>query len=248
MTELELQLRSLGRELAFPAEPDLVGRVRAATARPRRPSWRRPLVIALAALAVAVGAVMAVPEARSTILRWIGVGSVRVELVDKLPDVPVRTSLPLGEEVSQAEARRRFGRPLMRPRLADLREPDAVYVGYGPGGTRVTYLWGTRDEPKLLLQQFRGAVDAGLGKKVVQDKKTAEGTSVRFATVNGEPALGLFGAPHFLMYLDPRTGEPVEDQVYLAGNVLLWESGELTLRLEGDLEFEQMLRIARRTR
>jgi hypothetical protein len=30
--------------------------------------------------------------------------------------------------------------------------------------------------------------------------------------------------------------------------VLLWESGDLTLRLEGDLEFAEMLRIARRTR
>jgi hypothetical protein len=248
VNELELQLQALGRELAFPPAPDLVGRVRAATARPRRASWRRPLVIALAALAVAVGAVLAVPDARSTILRWIGIGSVRVELVDELPDVPVRTTLPLGEEVSRAEARRLFGRPLLRPRLDDLGEPDAVYFGLGPGGTRVTYLWGAREKPKLLLQQFRGAVDAGLGKKVVQDKKTARGTSVRFATVNGRPALGLFGEPHFLMYLDPRTGEPVEDQVYLAGNVLLWESGDLTLRLEGDLEFAEMLRIARRTR
>lgn len=248
MTELELRLQSLGRELAFPPEPDLAGRVRAATVRARRASWRRPLVIALAAFAVAVGAVLAVPDARSTILRWIGIGSVRVELVDELPDVPVRTTLPLGEEVSGAEARRRFGRPLLRPRVEDLREPDAVYFGPGPGGTRVTFLWGSRDEPRLLLQQFRGAVDEGLGKKVVQDRKTAKGTSVRFATVNGEPALGLFGEPHFLMYLDPRTGEPVEDQVYLAGNVLLWQSGDLTLRLEGDLDFEQMLRIARRTR
>ena len=83
-----------------------------------------------------------------------------------------------------------------------------------------------------------------LGKKVAQNERT----SVRFATINGKPALGLFGAPHFRLSRDPATGEPVEDQVYLAGNVLLWEKGDLTLRLEGDLTFAEMLRIARRTR
>jgi len=248
MSVLEQQLRDLGRELAFPPEPDLVARVRAATARRGRPRWRRPLAIALLALAVAVGAVLAVPDARSTVLRWIGIGSVRVELVDELPALEVQGRLDLGTEVGAAEARRRFGRPLLRPRGDEVGDPDAVYVGAGPSGDRVTFLWGSPAEPKLLLQQFRGAVDPALGKKVVQDKKLGQGTSVRFATVNGAPALGLFGAPHFLMYLDPVTGEPLEDQVYLAGNVLLWESGDLTLRLEGDLTFAEMLRVARRTR
>jgi hypothetical protein len=237
---LEQQLRELGREIAYPPEPDLVAGVRAATAAPRGRDRRRLLVLALAVLAVAAGAVLAVPDARSTLLRWIGIGSVRVELVDELPELPVKTTLDLGPEVSPGEAERRFGRPLLRPRLDDLSEPDAVYYD----GRRASFLWGTRERPKLLLQQFPGGVAPEYGKKVAQGSDT----SVRFATVNGAPALGLFGAPHFLMYLDAATGEPVEDVVYLAGNVLLWESGDLTLRLEGDLTFAEMLRIARRTR
>lgn len=249
MSTLELKLQALGRELAFPPDPDLVGTVRAATARPRRVWWRRPAVLALAVAAVAIGAVLAVPDARSTILRWIGIGSVRVELVEELPELEVRSDLLLGSRVSRAEAERRFGRPLLDAPEGLVGEPDEVWFGFGPAGRRVTYLWGTKEDPRLLLQQFRAGVDPILGKKIVQEKKVGgAGTSVRFATVNGRDALGLFGAPHFVLYLDPDTGDVIEDQVYLAGNVLLWESGDLTLRLEGDLEFWEMLRIARRTR
>jgi hypothetical protein len=206
-------------------------------------------VLALAALVVAVGAALAVPDARSTILRWIGIGSVRVEFVDELPEVDVRGNLLFGRQTTLAAAERQFMHDLLLPPKDLVGEPDEIYFGYGPAGRRVTYLWGTKEDPKLLLQQFRADVEPFFGKKVIQDKKLAEGgTKVRFATINGRPALGLFGAPHYLMYLDPDTGRPVDDQVYLAGNVLLWESGDLTLRLEGDLNFAEMLRIARRTR
>lgn len=243
MAELELQLRQLGTELAFPPAPDLRGGVRAQIAerRPRR-RFRPALVVAFAVLAI-LGAVLAVPEARSQIQRWLRIGLIRVELVDELPKVAVQNRLLLGDRVSLEEAERLMGRPVLLPRLDDPGPPDELYFfGNGPS-RRVTALWGTRSEPKLLLQQFRGAVVPEFGKKIA-----AGGTKVRFATVNGRPALGLFGEPHYFMYLDPETREGVTDRVYLVGQVLLWESGELTLRLEGDLNFAEMLRIARRTR
>lgn len=243
MAELELQLRQLGTELDFPSPPDLRGAVRARIAerRPRR-RLRPALVLAFALLAILV-AVLAVPDARSTIQRWLRIGLVRVEIVDELPKVAVQNRLLLGDRVSLEEATRLMGRPVLLPRLDDPGPPDAIYFfGSGPG-RRITALWGTRSEPRLLLQQFRGDVEPEFGKKIA-----GEGTQVRFATVNGRPALGLFGEPHYFMYLDPETHEGVTDRVYLVGHVLLWESGNLTLRLEGDLNFAEMLRIARRTR
>lgn len=241
MTTLEQRLRLVGRDLAFPREPDLRNAV---VARIERRRSRRRVVLAFAALVLlALTVALAVPEARSAIQRWLRIGVVRVELVDELPKLRIQNRLLLGDRVTLGEASRRFGRPVLLPDLKEVGRPDRLYFfGRGPS-RRVTALWGSRSEPKLLLQQFRGALEPEFAKKIA-----AGGTDVRFATVNGRPALGLFGEPHYFMYLDPETHQGVTDRVYLVGNVLLWESGDLTLRLEGDLNLAEMLRIARRTR
>src|SRR2546421_7623995 len=82
MTELERALVALGGELEFPPTPDLVGAVRG---RLQRRSWVRPLVFAVALGALAVGVALAVPPARSAILKFFHVGSATVERVDTLP-------------------------------------------------------------------------------------------------------------------------------------------------------------------
>jgi hypothetical protein len=243
VTTLEQDLRLLGRELDYPREPDLRNAVVTRVERRRR---RKRVVLAFAALIVlALAVALAVPQARSAIQRWLRIGVVRVELVDELPKLRIQSRLLLGERVSLGEAQRRFGRPVALPDLKEVGPPDHVYFfGEGPS-RRVTVLWGSRSGPKLLLQQFRGTLEPEFGKKIASG-----GTDVRFANVNHHPALGLFGAPHYFMYLDPETHQGVTDRVYLVGNVLLWQSpdGAVTLRLEGDLDFAEMLRIARRTR
>ena len=88
MTELERSLRLLGEALAFPEAPDVSEAVqrRLVDIRPqrRRPS-RRTLVLAFAALAVAVGAVMAVPPARTAVLEFFGLRGATVQRVESLP-------------------------------------------------------------------------------------------------------------------------------------------------------------------
>ena len=73
MTELEQALLALGREVEFPAEPDLATTVGARLrGRPRRV---RRLVVALAGAIVAFGIAMAVPQARSAILDFFHIGA-----------------------------------------------------------------------------------------------------------------------------------------------------------------------------
>jgi hypothetical protein len=60
--------------------------------------------------------------------------------------------------------------------------------------------------------------------------------------VDGQPGFWLEGA-HFFSYFD-RHGDMQSEQVRLAGNVLLWERGTRTLRLEADISKEEALRIA----
>jgi hypothetical protein len=235
VTELERELRELGRVVALPPDPDLAPAVRARLGRaPRHKVPWRPLAIALAALALAFGVAMAVPDARSAILRWLGLSGVRIELVDKLPEVPTGGSLPAGAEVTRAQARRALGHALVRSDL--LGEPDRIYAL----GRTVTYLYGTPNGARVLLTTLIGD---GARPELIK-KIAGSGTRVEQVEVGGEPGFWLAGAPHVVLYRDPE-GQIREDSARLAGDTLLWQHGPLTLRLEGRLTREQALEIAR---
>src|SRR2546423_176538 len=116
MPELEQALLALGPELDVPPTPDLVGAVRARI--DRRARTRRWLVLALAVVVVAMGIAMAVPNARSSILRFFHIGSVKVERVDTLPpsrEAPLSSGL--GPPRTRAEAEQRAGFRIVLPRF-----------------------------------------------------------------------------------------------------------------------------------
>jgi hypothetical protein len=237
VTVLEQRLVELGRALDVPEAPDLAPRVLARVGAPRRTAPRRKLVHALATVAVAaLVATLAIPDARSALLRFLQIGSERIELVDELPEVsptPPELDLMLGLRVPLAEARRRAGFDLLE--LEDA--PDSVYVG--DRGT-VWSLYGRPDEVRLLIAQTpRLAVDEGfLLKKLV-----AGGTSVEQAFVRGEPAYFLSGEPHVVVLLGPD-GAPITETARLARDVLVWEEDGRTVRIEGELTRDQALELA----
>jgi hypothetical protein len=246
MPELELALVELGRSLEFPPTPDLAARVReriAAEPAPRRPLTlfpaRRALVVALAILAVSVGALMAVPGTRAAILEFFGLRGVTIERVETLPTVPKQTALDdLGARVSLDEARELADFDVVVPeRLGD---PDEIYFSDFPPGGMVSFVYGSAAEPRALFTQFRATVEDAFFKKV------AAGTDIEDIRIGGEFGFYLSGNPHVFGYLD-EDGQFREETVRLVGNVLLWERGELTLRLEGDISKTEALRIARST-
>jgi hypothetical protein len=235
VSELELRISSLRDEVAFPETPALASRVEqiiAAGAPRRRRPVGRPLAIALAVLAAAVAGVLAFsPGARSAFLEIFNLRGATVELVDELPDVPTKGSLDLGDRVSREEAERQVGFELL-----DLGEPDAVYVR---DGTVASLVYGDVDNPRLVLSQLRGSVYEGFVKKVA-----GTGTLVEDVTVRGGRGLFVSGDQHFVMYLD-EFDQIADESTYLAGDTLLWNRGELLLRLEGDLSRDEALELAR---
>jgi hypothetical protein len=241
--DLERSLVALGRELDVPEAPDLVPAVlaRISTRRERAPRVpRRRLVLAFAVLLIAaLGATLAIPDARSAFLRIFDIGGERIEIVDDLPEIPVGhdIGLTLGQRVTLEEATRRSDF-----RLRGLEpEPDHVYLG--DRGT-VWFLYGTPESPRVLLAQtpLLGLDEPGLAKKLADEE-----TSVELVSVNGARGVFLSGEPHFLFFLDER-GDPVDDRVRLAENVLLWEERGVAFRLEGDFDREGALRLARTLR
>ncbi len=224
MNGLDARLRELGRELAYPETP------RFDLGFERRPSRRRPLALGLAvALAVLAGVLALSPGARSAFLELFRLKGASVELVETLPPVDVQQP-DFGERVDRAEAERRVGF-----RLLDVGEPDAVFA---LGDRMATLVYGPVERPRLLLSQLNGAVWDGFVKKVAGPR-----TRVEQVQVNGEPGLFVSGDEHFVMFFD-ENGEIRDDRTFLAGTVLLWNRGDLLLRLEGDLTRAQALELA----
>ena len=140
MTELERALVRLGDELAFPAAPDVSARVLARLAEPPPRRRRRALVLVLAVLALAVGAAMAVPQARTAILELFRLRGATVERVETLPPVPPvdplsARVLELGTPIPVADLE--TGAVLVP---AALGTPDAAYVSKSvPGKVSLVY-------------------------------------------------------------------------------------------------------------
>ncbi len=170
------------------------------------------------------------PGARSAFLEIFQIRGATVERVETLPDVQAQR-IDFGERVSREEAERRVGFELLD--LGD--EPDAIFVR--PDGL-ASVVYGDPDEPRLVLSQARGAIYDGFIKKT-----GGRGTIINEVTVDGEPGLFVDGPEHFVMFLD-ENGFISDEQTYLAGTVLLWNRGDLLLRLEGDLTLEEALELA----
>ena len=246
MSELELELRELRVE--WPETPDLAGAVAdrlAEPAAPRRwwlgrPGWQ----LAVAATALVIAVVMAVPPARSAVLDLLGFGSVRIVRSEPEPS-RFASGLQLGRPVTLEQARRRF--PVLVPEAVG--EPDAVYLTEGPP-VRVDLVYRARpDLPQsgntgagLLVTEFRAVAEPMI------EKTAGSGARVERLTVGGDPAFFLSGAEHGFAYLE-RGGEASFEPGRLAGNTLLVERSDgILLRIEGDIDRDEAVRIAESAR
>jgi hypothetical protein len=263
--DLERALADLGASLQFPTTPDLAAAVTArveegptrSPARPRRrwwpglTGWRRLAVAGLAVILLAAAVLAASPGTREAVARRLGLRGVGVQIGGPPPPTVTTTpgtrlDLGLGKRVTLAEARRRVGFPVLVPAAGGFGRPDAVFVNEAvPAGGRVDLVYRARPglpasqftDAGLLITQFRGQVEPDFLKKV-----TGAGM-VQLVTVGGEPGYFFSGEPHFFSYQD-STGQFREEQTRLAGNTLIWQRGDLTLRLEGQLSMKEALRIA----
>lgn len=252
MTELELALARLGDELAFPEAPDVSERVlrRLGTeAAPRRRGVsRRTLVLAFAVLALAIGAAMAVPPARTAILDFFGLRGATVQRVETLPTVPrpSESALDLGQPVPLGED----GRPDVKiPEVlvpAALGPPDAAYTAAESYGMRLTLVYepgeGVPESPYtgvgILISEFVGEPFPGYVDKMVDG-----GTRVERVKVGPHRGIWLEGGPHLVM-LQGDAGQIFEDHGRLAGNTLLVEHNDVLVRIEGEISRERAIEIA----
>jgi hypothetical protein len=242
MTPLEQMLQATAAEIAWPDTPDLASAVvprmevpgasmRGTAARaPKRIRFRRPLVIALAALLLLAGSALAIPAVRD----WLGLSTVEVQRVPRpLPTVPgqrlsLGTHLPLAAALAKLEYR-----PVIPTGLGT---PTVFYDPF-PAGGQLGLVY-----PKgIVITEVQGHLTRYLQKFI------PPGTTLDEFKIDGRRALWIHGALHQYGYAD-RTGQIRTDSVRTAGDVLLWRYKDLLVRIEGARSKQQAVAIARSAR
>ena len=239
MTDLESELRELGAELLLPESPDVVARVSnrlAENARVVRRRRRTRLGVALALALAAVGAALAVPPVRAALLDALRIAGVELERAERLPETDPTAPLVPGRRVSFADAERAVAfRISAPPPKRGCRRCGEVYLDRTIPGGRVSIVW-PGERPRLVLMQFRGTTVPFI------TKTAGSGTRLRQVDVAGVLGYWITGERHAVVFRDAR-GRILFGR-RLADNVLLWERGGVTYRLEGDVTLARALRLA----
>ena len=237
---LEAALRDLGSEIDWPRPVDFSSRLRLENSIPR--PWR-PRVLWTVVVAALVLLLSLYPPARQAVANLLEVAGIRIEF-GSAPDLPAPMFISWGDLVDPASAQEAVDFPILSPTILD--PPDSVHLLRWRLGTQVFLVWRASDRlPEVgnsgvgvLLAEFRADLAEPIFAKIVEG-----GTTVDQVTVNGLPAFWLAGAPHVFMF---ETGgrDLAEDETRLTGNVLVWETGGITYRLESGLGLQESLAIA----
>ncbi len=273
--DLERALLAIGERLAYPdpsevatfvfrrlseERPSLTsvprGRARRAILRPvARPrtgyTWQRVVAVAAAVVVLAGGLIAFSPGARRAVADFLGLRGVRIKVQPSpLPSPgPLGQELQLGEPTPLAAAQTRVPFRVLVPTDPGIGVPQA-YLGFAFPDGQVSLVYPVGPQLPLssetgvgmLLTEFQAQVDRQYIEKFIQSD-----VSIEAVTVNGDPGFWISGGPHEIVYLAPN-GAQIPDTLRLAGNVLLWQHGDVTLRIESALSKADALRIAESVR
>jgi hypothetical protein len=241
--DIERALRSLAREVEFPRTPSLTASVtarlqmeRRARERPPFPGvavWSRRRTLVLAAAAILLLLVLAA-AAR------LAIGAIEIRVVPSPPTPHANAQVTgLGPSLGLADAQARVGFPIGVP--SALGPPDEVHMVRSLYDRRAVVLaWAPRDGvPRIggtpwgaVLIELPGRQELAFKELMVDEHRTV--------SVAGVEGLWL-STPHSLVLLTPHG----ERRFSVSGNVLVWQRGAVTYRLETALDERETLSIAR---
>ncbi len=131
--------------------------------------------------------------------------------------------------LTEAQAKGRF-EVRLPTEPADLGEPERVYFQDLGFAQQVILVY-----PDFSLYEAEGAI---------YQKSVTEATVVEEVRVNDRPALWLSGAAHLVQMRSPSGAIDMDFVRVVEGNVLAWEAGDITYRIETTLPLEEAVRIA----
>jgi hypothetical protein len=239
--EWEMRVQKTSREFEFPTTPNIAQQVK----RQLRPAPRSSVLGRVAAilLVLLMTIVVSVPEIRASVLEFLTIGAVRIIPVAQPTLTPAPTpiqlsidSLPMlefGTEVTLEEAQTAVDYAIPLPTMPqDLGSPNHVYL-QETSLPMVVLVW---DAPQGLNTTW-------LILYIINSRDTFfkfDPNDPQMTTVNEHQAAWLT-TPHLLEFVERSTGVVRRE---IEANVLIWQDGAVTYRLEGELTLEQALEIA----
>jgi hypothetical protein len=200
-------------------------------------------------VALAVGlALLAIPPARAALYRVIQRGVVRI-FAEPATATPLWTAVPAGTPSPTAapelrapldllgatsldSVRQALGDAFRLPTYPpDLGEPDLAFL-QSLGGPVAVVVWLDPDDPTRADLALHV-----LGPGTFAEKSNSQ--LIQETRVSGLKALWLVGTHDFQL----RSGE-MDYRTLVTGNILLWQVGDTTYRLETDQPLEEAIRIA----
>jgi hypothetical protein len=245
--QLEVALRDLGAHLEVPDPPDqeeLTAAVRARLADPPgRPGvlggsvLLRVAAVVLAALLTLAVLVAVSPPVRAAVLHLLRFAGIEFSSESAPPPsgLPTTVRLPGEREVDLPTAGHEARFPVAVP--DSLGRPERVLVADGTPPRIVSLLY---RGGMIRLDEFDGRMDVAVYKKIVG----VEG--LRWVSL-GERTGVWVDRPHEVSYVD-REGNYRTESARLSGRTLIWQVGDVTLRLEGNLTLAEATAIAESVR
>lgn len=269
---VEERLLDLAPAIAWPPSPALRAKVLAAIAEPPAASrervrvqagaGRRRLRLAAAVAALLAATVALVPPLRTAVAGFLGLRGVVIQQQPSPPTllptpppsgtpagsatpVPLGGGLNLGDPIALPAAAGALAFVPLLP--AALPAPDAAFVRHPPSGGALSLVYAAApgrppaigdSGVSLLITEFRGDLVPDFLQKFVGPDAT-----VVPIQVGADPGYWISGAPHTIGYNEQPGGLQTDD-LRLATDTLVWQHGNLLLRVEATQSEAQALAIA----
>jgi hypothetical protein len=253
----EKQLVSIASGLDYPRTPDIAGSVMSRLRPAARPRFLpRKLVWSLTVILILFSSLMLIPPARAAILEFIQIGIVRIFRAEPTQITPPQQQFPstmapvtatpaptpqplipilerLAGERSLESAQTLVDYPILLPSYPpDLGQPDRVFVQDAEGDLTIL-IWTDPEQPTQVLMSLH-MIPPGSWAVEKMDPALVQET-----TVKGERAIWAVG-PYPVRFSNGNL-----DFVRLVdGHVLIWTDGEITYRLETELDLEEAIKVA----
>jgi hypothetical protein len=260
MDEFEARLLDRARRFAYPPAPDVTAAVTVSVMHgtsvgrkgSRRSARRLSFAIIALMIAISLAVTMTVPTVRAALLEWIRSGAVQIYLIQPSPSptptlrpgtsiptfspsvTPLASALDLAGETSLAEARERAGFPILLPSYpTDLGQPQHIFL-QELDVPSVVLVWMNAAQPN----EIRFSLSQTPSGSVVLQKMAPQEVANTF--VNGQPAYWVT-SPYVLV---DRRGDWDVTRLISSGHTLIWTAGDMTYRLESELELAEAVRLA----
>lgn len=251
LAPLEERLRLLTPAFSYPSTPDFARRERQRLEQKQKIKGpQRRLAVGLAVLFIALAAAFLITPVRAQILDWFRIGSVKIFFTapTPTPTSSVSTGTPaavitptflesildLAGETTMQEAREQADFTIAVPTYPeDLNEPDHVFIQVFSGPV-VTLVWMDPTDPT----KVRFTLSESQSAKAVFEKM--EPASLQETRVHDNPAVWVDGQ----YLLITRNGETTFSRMIDQGHTLIWTNGDITYRLETDVDLQTAIRIA----